>query len=43
MILTFVFKKLKVTLTKEKKGAQILVIKETYAGKEEKKGKNERT
>lgn len=43
MILTLVFKKLKINLTKEKKGAQILVIKEIYAGKGKKKGKDEKT
>lgn len=42
MILTLVFKKLKIKLTKEKKGVQILVIKEIYAGKVEKKRKDKK-
>lgn len=43
MFLTLLFKKLKVNLTKEKKGYQTLVIKETYSSKEEKKEKKEKT
>lgn len=43
MFLTLVFKTLKINLTKEKKGAQNLVIKEIYAGKDENKGKDEKS